>query len=175
MAAWSWVGCDSPSKITAHKTKRTFPRKDARQVMGVANEGKWKPEPEIDNNSIIVRRAPGYFLFLWYCVLLIRRDDHDNQSDSSPVTPILRERRPGPGLAARRGAGDLQETRTPGQPASVSDLPPLWGRGVSMGSGASQISAYQVSHPKIASQIKDKNLGGDGNGKAKTIRRRHGS
>ena len=44
-----------------------------------------------------------------------------------------------------------------------------------LGSGASQISAYQVSHPKIASQIKDKNLGGDGNGKAKTIRRRHGS
>ena len=44
-----------------------------------------------------------------------------------------------------------------------------------VGSGASQISAYQVSHPKIASQIKDKNLGGDGNGKAKTIRRRHGS
>ena len=46
---------------------------------------------------------------------------------------------------------------------------------VYQGSGASQISAYQVSHPKIASQIKDKNLGGDGNGKAKTIRRRHGS
>ena len=41
-----------------------------------------------------------------------------------------------------------------GSPASVSDLPPLWGRGVSMGSGASQISAYQVSHPKncIANQ-----------------------
>ena len=76
MAAWSWVGCDSPSKITAHKTKRTFPRKDARQVMGVANEGKWKPEPEIDNNSIIVRRAPGYFLFLWYCVLLIKEVAH---------------------------------------------------------------------------------------------------
>ena len=71
--------------------------------------------------------------------------------------------------------GSRLRSRTPGQPASVSDLPPLWGRGVSMGSGASQISAYQVSHPKIASQIKDKNLGGDGNGKAKTIRRRHGS
>ena len=95
--------------------------------------------PPNDNNLIIVRRAPGYFLFLWYCVLLIRRDDHDNQSDSSPVTPILRERRPGPGLAARRGAGDLQETRTLGQPAPLPDLPSLQGRGVSMGGGASQI------------------------------------
>ena len=26
-----------------------------------------------DNNLIIVRRSPGYFLFLWYCVLLDRR------------------------------------------------------------------------------------------------------
>ena len=30
--------------------------------------------PPNDNNLIIVRRAPGYFLFLWYCVLLIGRD-----------------------------------------------------------------------------------------------------
>lgn len=154
MAAWSWVGCDSPSKITAHKTKRTFPRKDARQVMGVANEGKWKPEPEIDNNSIIVRRAPGYFLFLWYCVLLIRRDDHDNQSDSSPVTPILRERRPGPGLAARRGAGDLQKTRPAGQPAAVSDLPPLRCCALPVRSRTSQIPRCKIRAQKLRRKTK---------------------
>ena len=31
-------------------------------------------ENQNDNFLIIVRRAPGYFLFLWYVVLL-RRDD----------------------------------------------------------------------------------------------------
>ena len=47
--------------------------------------------PQNDNNLIIVRRTPGYFLFLWYVVLL-RRDDHDNQSNPGPAVPILRER-----------------------------------------------------------------------------------
>ena len=47
--------------------------------------------PPNDNNLIIVRRTPGYFLFLWYVVLL-RRDDHDNQSNPGPAVPILRER-----------------------------------------------------------------------------------
>ena len=31
-----------------------------------------------DNNLIIVRRAPGYFLFLWYVVLLRRDEEHDD-------------------------------------------------------------------------------------------------
>ena len=29
-----------------------------------------------DNNLIIVRRYPGYFPFLWYCVLLIKEAAH---------------------------------------------------------------------------------------------------
>ena len=29
MAAWSWVGCDSPSKITAHKTIKPLPTRRA--------------------------------------------------------------------------------------------------------------------------------------------------
>ena len=81
---------------------------------------------------------------------------NDDQSNPSPAVPVLRERQSGPGLAARRGAGDLQEARTPGQPASLSDLPPLRGCGVSMGGRASQVPVYQVSPPEIAPQIKDK-------------------
>ena len=34
--------------------------------------------PKNDNNLIIVRRAPGYFLFLWYVVLLRRDEEHDD-------------------------------------------------------------------------------------------------
>ena len=34
--------------------------------------------PQNDNNLIIVRRAPGYFLFLWYVVLLRRDEEHDD-------------------------------------------------------------------------------------------------
>ena len=31
-----------------------------------------------DNFLIIVRHAPGYFLFLWYVVLLRRDEEHDD-------------------------------------------------------------------------------------------------
>ena len=34
--------------------------------------------PKNDNNLIIVRRYPGYFPFLWYCVLLIKEAAHMN-------------------------------------------------------------------------------------------------
>lgn len=106
------------------------------------------------NCLITLRRSPGYFLFLWYCVLLIRRDDHDNQSDSSPVTPILRERRPGPGLAARRGAGDLQKTRPAGQPAAVSDLPPLRCCALPVRSRTSQIPRCKIRAQKLRRKTK---------------------
>ena len=49
-----------------------------------------------DNNLIIVRRCPGYFPFLWYCVLLIKEVAHIcSEPEFTPVQPA--RRRPGTG------------------------------------------------------------------------------
>ena len=84
-----------PIKITAHKTISPF---SSEKVMlrggdwdAADNEYADEPNHPNDNNLIIVRRGPGYFLFLWYCVLLTRRDDHDNQSTIGSAVPILRK------------------------------------------------------------------------------------
>ena len=66
-AEWSWAGCDPPQKL-----------RHCKQQKPSGFENQWDPSskanrPKNDNNLIIVRRTPGYFLFLWYCVLLIRR------------------------------------------------------------------------------------------------------
>ena len=55
-----------------------------------ATEGQQRFDNHVDKLLNYIR-YPGYFLFLWYVVLL-RRDDHDNQPNPSPAVPILRER-----------------------------------------------------------------------------------
>ena len=47
-----------------------------------------------DNFLLTIRRAPGYFLFLWYCVLLIRRR-HNERLHESPAPAVL----PGTGIS----------------------------------------------------------------------------
>ena len=67
----------TPSKITAHKTIKTLPTRKGLLAGGncdaVDNEYDGKRGQRNDNSLITLRRTPGYFCFLWYCVLLQRR------------------------------------------------------------------------------------------------------
>ena len=74
-------------------------------------------------------------------------------------------------MAARRGDRHVQEAWHPGQPDALPDLPPLRCGAVPMGGGTPQVPAHPVGHASPATQIKDKNLGGEKeHGKAKTVR-----
>ena len=67
----------TPSKITAHKTIKALPTRKGLLAGGnydaINNEYADRPERLNDNSLITLRRTPGYFCFLWYCVSLQRR------------------------------------------------------------------------------------------------------
>lgn len=59
--------------------------------------------------------------------------------------PVLRRRGSRPGLATRRGASNLSETRVVWQSATTTDLSPVRGGAVSVCGGTSQVPAHPVS------------------------------
>ena len=73
---------------------------------------------------------------------------------SRSAMPILWEHEYRSGLAARRGAGDLQKTRPAGQPAAVSDLPPLRCCALPVRSRTSQIPRCKIRAQKLRRKTK---------------------
>ena len=77
-----------------------------------------------DNFSLTVRRSPGYFLFLWYCVLLNKGGGAHERLHESPAPAVL----PGTGVS-RHPAGTGRDLPDPSGGPAPPRLGPSAGSG----------------------------------------------